>query len=126
MRAPVRNLFVSYNCEMRPGSRLSLFPRLDLLKLGELYGRAWLLHESRDAGGRERNDDGGIGSFRRHALGGATEGPAQPGKAEEHGCDGADDHAPGSRSEPRYLQIHVSDSRRRSFTSSQVSALATQ
>src|SRR5215470_18018644 len=71
--------------------KLSLFPGLDLLELCELHGRVWLLQESRNAGGGESADHGGVASFDCHPFRGAAEGPSQPGKPDDHSPDSADD-----------------------------------
>src|SRR5215470_981128 len=53
-----------------------LSPGLHLLELGELRGRARLLHESRNAGRGQSGDHGRVGSVCCHPLGSAAESPA--------------------------------------------------
>src|SRR5262245_6993152 len=86
--------------------KLPLFPRLDLLELCELHHCVGLLHESRDAGGSKSDDHGRIRSVYCHPFGTAAEGPTQPGKADDRGSGGAEDHTPGSWFKPRYLKFH--------------------
>jgi hypothetical protein len=77
----VRNSSIRCLAALRSGpstgfDELSLLPRLDLLELAELRGRAWLLHESRNAGGGQGGDHSRAGSFGCHPLGTAAESPA--------------------------------------------------
>jgi hypothetical protein len=74
----VRRLAASWSGPATCLDKLALSPRIDLLELRELRGRAWLLHECRNTGGGERDDHGRGGSLCGHALGRAAESPAQP------------------------------------------------